>query len=64
MNFPNQAVILSGGQGTRLKQVSKNIPKPLINLDGIPFLKYQINYLSQFPFKEIILLCGYKKKKF
>ena len=64
MNFPNQAVILCGGQGTRLKHVSKNIPKPLINLDGIPFLKYQINYLSQFPFKELILLCGYKKKKF
>lgn len=64
MNFPRQAVILSGGKGTRLKQVSKNVPKPLIKLDGVPFLKYQINYLSQFPFQEIILLCGYKQKKF
>ena len=64
MNFPRQAVILSGGKGTRLKQVSKNVPKPLIKLDGVSFLKYQINYLSQFPFQEIVLLCGYKQKKF
>ena len=64
MNFPRQAVILSGGKGTRLKQVSKNVPKTLINLDGVSFLKYQINYLSQFPFQEIVLLCGYKQKKF
>ncbi len=60
IDFPTQAVILVGGKGTRLKKVIKNTAKPLVKLDNIPFLEYQINYLSQFPFQEIILLCGYK----
>ena len=64
IKFPRQAVILSGGQGTRLRKISKNVPKPLLKLDGVSFLKYQINYLSQFPFQEIVLLCGYKQKQF
>jgi D-glycero-D-manno-heptose 1,7-bisphosphate phosphatase len=63
-NFPRQAVILVGGKGSRLGKITKKVPKPLIKFDKNHFLNYQINYLSQFPFKEILLLCGYKKKCF
>ena len=55
--FPSQAVILVGGLGTRLKNFTKKTPKPLLKLDGNSFLDYQINYLSRYQFKEIILLC-------
>ena len=63
-NFPRQAVILVGGKGSRLGKITKKTPKPLIKLDGNFFLNYQINYLMQFKFKEILLLCGYKKNLF
>ena len=62
--FPSQAVILVGGLGSRLKNFTKKIPKPLLKLDGNSFIDYQINYLSRYQFEEIILLCHYKKKEF
>ena len=36
----NQAVILAGGFGSRLGNITKKIPKPLIKVNGIPFIEY------------------------
>ena len=60
----NQAVILCGGQGKRLNYLTKNTPKPLLKVNGIPFIEYLINNLSRHGIKEIILLCGYLGHKF
>ena len=63
--FLDQAVILAGGYGKRLGKITKTTPKPLIKLDRkICFLDYQINYLNQFGFSEIIILCSYKYNLF
>lgn len=56
-------VILCGGKGTRLKSFTKNIPKPLIKINNIPFLDYLINFYQRYQFKKIYLLAGYKAKK-
>ena len=42
----NQVVILVGGRGTRLKNLTKKIPKPLIKISGKPFLDYLIDFYS------------------
>ena len=34
----DQAVILAGGIGKRLKPITNSIPKPLANINGSPFL--------------------------
>ena len=64
----NQAVILAGGFGTRLGEISKSIPKPLIKIHGIPFLHYLIAELKKNKILKILILCGYKgdliKKEF
>jgi len=60
----NQAVILCGGQGKRLNYLTKNTPKPLLKVNGIPFIEYLIKNLSRHGIKEIILLCGYLGEKF
>ena len=36
--------ILAGGFGTRLKEITKKIPKPLIDINGKPFIKYILLY--------------------
>ena len=56
----NQAVILCGGKGTRLGKLTKNLPKPMVNVSGKPFLEHLIIQLKKNGVKNIILLIGYK----
>ena len=55
-----QVVIFVGGLGTRLGQITKITPKPLIKINGVKFLDILINNLSRFGFSKIILLTSYK----
>ena len=56
-------VILSGGKGTRLKNLTKNTPKPLLKINQIAFLRYIINFYSKYDFENIFLLAGFKGSK-
>ena len=55
-----EAIILAGGLGTRLRNVVKNIPKPMADINSKPFLEYVLDYLSIFGLERIILSVGYK----
>ena len=61
-------VILCGGRGSRLKRLTINYPKPLLKIEGIPFIKFIINRYQKLNLNKIYLLAGYKgnliKKKF
>ena len=41
-----KAVILAGGRGERLKPMTDTTPKPMIEIKGKPFLRYQIELLQ------------------
>ena len=56
----NQALILVGGLGNRLGEITKKIPKPLIKINNFPFIEHLFLYLSKFGVKEVILLTNYK----
>ena len=58
-----QAVILCGGLGSRLKNLTLTKPKPMINCQGKPFLFFILRYLSSHGIKDFLLLTGYKSKK-
>lgn len=64
MNKINNIIILAGGLGKRLGQITKKTPKPLIEFNKIPFLDIQINILSKLNPEKIIILCRYKSIKF
>ena len=54
-------VILAGGKGKRLKSITKNkVPKPLVKINGTPFLDYLLKNLSKYNINKIFILCGYK----
>ncbi len=55
-----KAVILAGGQGTRLKPITDYIPKSLIPINNTPILEWQIRYLKKFGIIDIIVCTGYK----
>ena len=54
------AIILSGGKGTRVSKYTKKKPKCLIDINGKPFLYYQLKYLQKNSIKNIILSTGFK----
>ena len=58
-----QAVIFCGGLGTRLGNITKKLPKPMIDVAGKPFLEHLIIQLKKNGIKNIILLVGYKYEK-
>lgn len=54
-----QAVILAGGLGTRLGQLTKETPKVMVPVNGKPFLLYLLRLLKGQKIKDIILSIGY-----
>ena len=56
------AVILCGGKGTRLKSISKGLPKILIPIEKKPFIYFLLESLIKHEFKKIFLLISYKSK--
>ncbi|EIC23747.1 sugar phosphate nucleotidyltransferase [Thiorhodovibrio frisius] len=54
-----QALILVGGQGTRLGPLTAALPKPMLNIGGRPFIERLIEEVARHGIDDIILLCGY-----
>lgn len=54
-----QAVILAGGLGTRLRPLTEQVPKPMVEVAGKPFLEHQMILLKKNGVDDIVLLTGY-----
>ena len=54
-----QCVILAGGLGTRIRSVSGEIPKSMVEVCGLPFLSYQLDLLKKNGVGEVVLCVGY-----
>ena len=57
-----KCVILAGGRGTRISELSKDIPKPMIKVLGKPIISRIIMHYYKFGIKEFIIAAGYKQK--
>jgi len=58
-----KAVILAGGFGKRLKPLTDNRPKPMIEILDKPILEWQIKHLAKNNIREIIICVGYLKEQ-
>ena len=59
----NQAVILAGGKGERLKKFYKNTPKCLVKLSGKPIIQHQLEILEREKFSKVIILTHHLSEK-
>jgi len=58
-----KAFILAAGEGTRIRPLTANTPKPLLLCAGKPFLQHTLEALNNAGIKEVLLLVGYKGKR-
>jgi len=54
-----QAIVLVGGEGTRLRPLTETVPKPALTLVDRPFLAYMIEWLAGHGVTEVVLACGF-----
>ena len=55
-------IILAGGYGTRLKSFLNGMPKPMVDVNGSPFLEYILKNLIQNGFRNFIFALNYKSE--
>ncbi|MBO4569514.1 MAG: NDP-sugar synthase [Candidatus Methanomethylophilaceae archaeon] len=55
-----QAVVMVGGQGTRLRPLTENRPKPVLPVAGKPCIWYLLRSMADAGIEEIFLACGYR----
>src|SRR5262249_11135288 len=53
-----QAIVLVGGEGTRLRPLTEHVPKPALTLVDRPFLAYVVEWLAGHGVDEVVLPCG------
>ena len=56
-----KCVILAGGKGTRISELTREIPKPMIKICGKPIIYHIMKHYSHYGFKNFIIATGYKK---
>ena len=56
----NKAVILAAGRGTRMRELTAELPKPMINVRGKPVLQHIIEGLRDAGIRECLLVVGYR----
>jgi len=55
-----QAVVLVGGQGTRLRPLTDSRPKPMMSLVDRPFVAHQLDHLVRAGITDVVFSCGYR----
>lgn len=56
-------MILAAGQGTRVRPLTKNMPKPMIPILGKPVMEYIIEHLARYGIREIMINVAYNHWK-
>jgi NDP-sugar pyrophosphorylase family protein len=53
------AIILAGGRGERLRPLTEDRPKCMIEVLGTPIMAYQLHWLSMYGIQHVVVACGY-----
>ena len=58
-DFDVQALILAGGEGTRLRPLTSNTPKPVVPLVDRPFIVFMLDWLRRHSVDDVVMSCGH-----
>jgi len=54
------ALSIAGGRGERLRPLTDNRPKPMVEINGKPIIGYQVDWMRAQGVTDVVFLCGYK----
>lgn len=54
------AVVLAGGLGKRIRHLAPNVPKPMIQVCGRPFVEWIVRYLRRQGVRRVVVACGFR----
>ena len=54
-----QALILAGGEGTRLRPLTSTVPKPVVPLVDRPFIRFMLDWLRSHGVDDVVMSCGH-----
>ena len=57
-----EVIILCGGKGQRLRPITENIPKPMVQIGTKPILSHIMNFFQSYGYDDFIIAAGYKKE--
>ena len=57
-----KVIILAGGFGTRISDINKDIPKPMLPIGNRPIIWHIMNYYTKFGFNDFVIALGYKSE--
>ena len=58
-----KVVILAGGFGTRLSELTETVPKPMLTIGGIPIIQHIMAYYASYGYNDFYIALGYKAEK-
>lgn len=61
--YTQEAIILAGGKGSRLKEVVSEQPKVMATVNGRPFLEYLLDYLTEYIFEHVVIAVSHMKEQ-
>jgi len=59
MNSIKQVVILAGGKGTRMREMTSDLPKPMVKIGNLPVLEHLLNIFKKYDEFEFLICSGY-----
>lgn len=62
LTLPNSAVVMAGGFGKRLMPLTKDVPKPLLKVDGKPIIEHVINHMADYGIESFYVTVNYKSE--
>ena len=61
--IPAEAVLMAGGRGERLRPLTLDTPKPLLNVGGKPIIDYNVDSLLRYGVKDVYVTVNYLKEQ-
>jgi UDP-N-acetylglucosamine diphosphorylase / glucose-1-phosphate thymidylyltransferase / UDP-N-acetylgalactosamine diphosphorylase / glucosamine-1-phosphate N-acetyltransferase / galactosamine-1-phosphate N-acetyltransferase len=62
MSIVQRAVVLAAGRGSRMRELTESIPKPMVEVRGKPVLQFIVEGLRRSGIKELLIIVGYRKE--